>query len=370
MTSLHRPRRIFSDTESRQERHARRRAISQTHWAREHTINQPADFSDVAPADRMRLLQQYGDFSLAYSTAVQPLLKHYGDASGYIAYRQRLGVTIALGDPVVADQHRAAFLAGFIAKFRRPVFCQVSRCTAEVLNANHYRVNELGVDTSLPLAEYSLAGKEKEWLRYAANWVQRRGYRIVEADFNSIDVDRIEAISEAWRKTRTVKTKEVRFLNRPIVLEPEASVRRFFLQDAAGTMQAFVFFDPLFRHGKICGYVTSFKRRHPDAPPAAEQAIMKVAIERMKAEGVGEIRLGLSPFAGIEDRQFDRSWFTANLFRWLFSSKMINRWAYHLSGHAEYKRRFRGVEEQTYFACRTQFSGRPLAALIGLCGIA
>ena len=36
--------------------------------------------------------------------------------------------------------------------------------------------------------------------------------------------DQVEALSEAWRKTRTIKRKEVRFLNRPIVLADEPDV--------------------------------------------------------------------------------------------------------------------------------------------------
>jgi phosphatidylglycerol lysyltransferase len=370
--------------ETRRQRRKRRGPISQTYWAREQVLDN-VDASDVAAPVRNQLLHQYGHFSLAYSAAVQPLLNHFGDADGCIAYRQRYGITLALGDALVDDASRDELLLGFVKHFRNTVFCQISRSTAEVLSANGFYVNEMGVDTSLDLADYSLAGKQKEWLRYAYNWITRRDYQIIESDFDQVDVNRVEAISEAWRKTRTVKQKEVRFLNRPIVLEQEPGVRRFFLVDADQNLQAYVFLDPLYQDGKIVGYVTSFKRRHPDAPQYAEHAIMKYAIEKLKAEGVGRLNLGLSPCAWIDEGnvkdgdvesseinhpQFEKSWFTQFMFSKTYNSKILNRRVYNLVGHANYKRRFRGREEKVYFASRSKFGFRQFASLISLCGIA
>lgn len=359
---------ISSKSNAALSRRQRRRLVTQTRWASEQKLNQGAEAFPLA--ERRRLLEAYGNFTLAYSTAVQPLLKYFGDAAGYIAYRQRWGVTFVLGDPLVDESKRDHLLRAFVAEHPNPVFCQVSRSTAESLSGMGFLINEFGVDTQLLLDNYSLAGKENEWLRYASNWVHRRGYQIQEADFDTIDANEIEALSEAWRKTRTVKRKEVRFLNRPIVLEPEPDVRRFFLRNPAGKLEAFVFFDPLYSAGNVTGYVTSFKRRHPESTQYSEQAIMKSAIEQFKAEGVGEIRLGLSPLAWIGAPSFDESWFASKLFRTMFGSRLVNRYAYNLAGHAEYKRRFRGVEEQTYYACRSRVPLRSLVGLVGLCGIA
>jgi len=356
--------------ETKKQRRLRRRAVSQTQWAREQLARQTELNTPVEISQRMQLLQQYGNFSLAYSTAVQPLLKHFGSESGFIAYRQRWGVAFALGDPLTSQPQCGSLLDDFCDHFRYPVFCQISRSTAEILAQRGFYVNEFGVDTRLMLDQYTLAGKEKEWLRYAFNWVQRRGYRIVEADFDQIDAEEVEQVSEAWRQSRTVKRKEVRFLNRPILLENEKDVRKFYLIDADQRIAAYVYLDPIYQDGNLTGYVTAFKRRHPQATQYSEQAIMKGIIEQLKSEGVGELRLGLSPCAWIEDREFPSSWFTRKLFQATFGSSMVNRWSYNLQGHAEYKRRFRGLEEQTYFASRSKISLWELSALIGLCGIA
>ncbi len=340
---------------------------SQSHWAAE----QQATETGVNRELRMRLLQQHGNFTLAYSAAVQPLLQHHGDQHGFIAHRRRWGITCALGDAVCENSYRSTITREFVNKHQRPMFCQVSRSTAEILAELGYYINPMGIDTTLNLSDYTFGGKKKEWLRYAGNWIDRRGYEIREATYADITAASVEQISEAWRETRTVKQKEVRFLNRPIVLEDEPDVRKFFLIDPDGQPLAFVFLDPLYRDGNTVGYATAFKRRHPDAPQYAEQAIMKYVIEQLQCEAVGQLKLGLSPLASLESSTgFAASSTTDWLFRHTFDSRIINRRFYHLKGHADYKRRFHGSEEPCYLAMPTRFSPRRLAALLALCGIA
>jgi phosphatidylglycerol lysyltransferase len=261
-------------------------------------------------------------------------------------------------------------LQEFISQYQRPSFVQISAATALVLSKHDYRINEMGVDTTIDLTRYDFKGKHKEWLRYAENWTKRRGFKVAECSFNEVSDADVEAVSEAWRKTRTVKRKEVRFLNRPIVLNDEPNVRKFFLLDPDGQIVAFVFLDPLYRDGNIVGYVTSIKRRLPDSPIYSEQAIMKAIIEKLKQENVSMLKLGLSPCAWIGPSGFSESRWLRWLFQKSFNSTLINRRAYNMLGHANYKRRFRGTEEKVYIASPTGFYPRRLPALIALCGIA
>lgn len=343
--------------------------ISQSYWARE----QDEEHGSVelnARQKRLELIRQHGSFSLAYSTGVQPLLNYFECSNGFIAYRKRWGSTFALGDPVAPPEQIAEIVDDFSARHRRLSFCQIHEPVARLLSSRGYYVNEMGVDTTLFLPEYTFDGKHKEWLRYASNWTRKRGYQIIESDFVDGTSDEVEEVSEAWRKTRTVKRKEVRFLNRPIVLANEPDVRRFFLRAPNQQLLAFIFLDPIFQNGKTIGYVTSFKRRHPDAPLYAEHAIMKRIIEKLKEEGVSELRLGLSPMAEIEDQKFKYSRLTSRLLKSGFNSKWLNQRFYNVAGHAEYKRRFRGEEQKVYFASRSRTNLVSMLALIGLCGIA
>ena len=344
----------------------KRRDVTQTYWAAE----QDEVESAIKPEVRKRFIRQYGDFSLAYSTAVQPLLEYFGDERGYIAFRQRWGVTFALGDVVSSTEQTGPLIDAFLKAHQQVVFCQASEQLAKQLVERGFYANEMGADTTIDLPDYNFNGKEKEWLRYASNWCARRDYRIVEAGFDEVDPGLVEAVSEAWRKTRTVKQKEVRFLNRPIVLEDEPDVRKFFFFTPDDQLQAYIFLDPLYRDDQLVGFVTCIKRRHPDAPMYSEQAIMKHIIGKLKAQGVQELKLGLSPMAWIDDDQFKNSKMTSRLFKHCFGASWFNRYLYHLKGHADYKRRFRGREEKLYLCSQRGFSLYRLFALSGLCGVA
>lgn len=307
---------------------------------------------------------------MAFSTAFQPRLEYFGDEQGFIAYRRRWGVTFALGNVVASPEKTPGLIDGFVKQQKHVVFCQVSKTMAGHLNDRGFYVNEMGVDTIIDLADYTFAGKHKEWLRYAANWCNRRDYKIIEAGFDQIHPDQVEEVSESWRKTRTVKSKEVRFLNRPIVLEDEPNVRKFFFVSPEGKLLAFIFLDPLYRDGELVGFVTAFKRRHPEAPIYSEQAIMKHVIETLKNEGRQMLKLGLSPLAFVDDDEFNYSPMTKRIFNGSYNAKWVNRYFYHLNGHADYKRRFRGREEKVYFCSNRGLSIYRLFALVGLCGVA
>jgi lysylphosphatidylglycerol synthetase-like protein (DUF2156 family) len=319
--------------------------------------------------ERLDLVREHGDFSLAYATAVQKGLKYFGDERGYLAYDERLGYTFVLGDPVAAPRDRESLIREFVSEHRRVAFCQISPATAQIVQDCKFYLNEMGVESVVALPEFDFRGQEKKWLRTAEAWTSRRGYSIREGSADRVGLDQIESVSSAWRATR-VKRNEVRFLNRPCVLADEPGTRRFFFFDPEQRLLAFVFFDPIYRDGQRIGYVACSKRRHPDAPAYAEQAIMKHAIEVFQREGCEELRLGLSPLAEIEDREFRSSWFLHTAFRFAFASKLVNRLFYNVQGHAEYKRRFRGREEKVYFATQSQCDLVQLAALIKVCKIA
>jgi lysylphosphatidylglycerol synthetase-like protein (DUF2156 family) len=134
-------------------------------------------------------------------------------------------------------------------------------------------------------------------------------------------------------------------------------------------MLAVVFFDPLYSDRQLIGYAASSKRRHPDAPVYAEQAIMKHAIEVFQSEGCQELRFGLSPLAWIEDQEFRSSWLLGKLFRSGFSSRLINKSVYNVQGHAKYKRRYRGHEDKVYYATRTPLDLLQLIAAVKICKV-
>jgi lysylphosphatidylglycerol synthetase-like protein (DUF2156 family) len=53
----------------------------------------------------------------------------------------------------------------------------------------------------------------------------------------------------------------------------------------------------------------------------------------------------------------------------LHSAGWLNKYFYNFVGHTQYKSRFRGVEEKTYYATPSRFNSHRLLALASLCGI-
>jgi phosphatidylglycerol lysyltransferase len=315
---------------------------------------------------RLQTLRLYGKNTLSYATAVQSGLCHFANRDGYLAYQKKYGHTFVLGDPVASNDSLREIIDAFLDQHRNVTFCQIGEDVASILNERKYWVNELGVDSRLDLANYDFSGKEKERFRYAANWLARRNFEVCELELTQKVVSQVRELTESWMKTRTIR-KETAFLNRPLEQGFDPDGRRFFLRDPNGMIQAFVFFDPIYENDEVIGHVTTFKRRHPDAPSVAEQGICKLAIEQFKREGKQTVRLGLSPFAEVADDRFRYNWLLKKVFRYYFNAGWVNRYFFNLQGHAEFKRRFRGESEKTYFASPSWINDVRLFAMMRLC---
>lgn len=316
----------------------------------------------------LQLVRQHGTFTQAYSTAVQQGLEHFWHGECYLAYQKKWGVACVLADPVGPAELHEPLLRRFINEFRKTCFWQISQTTAEILQSLGFWINELGCDTRLELASYDFTGKKKERLRHATNWLTKHEFVVREGTFaDNVDVEEIRALSTAWQATRQTK-RTVRFFNRPIVFADEPDVRKFFLLAPDGRTAAFAFFDPIYRNGQVIGYSPSVKRRLPAAPLRSEEGILKTAIEQFQQEGVEQIMLGLSPLAGIEDCEFRAnplihfSW-SRGLNAW-----WVNRFFYNFRGHADFKRRFAGNEEQTYYASDCLFNDFRIIATLRMAG--
>ena len=157
------------------------------------------------------------------------------------------------------------------------------------------------------------------------------------------------------------------FLVRPLAFGEEPEVRKFYLRDPEGWIAAFVAFDPICEEGEVIGYSPAVKRRSPDAPTGAEEAITKFAIEQFRAEGMKTLRLGLLPLYEVQDSDFREAWLLKKVFQWLY--RYGDRWIYSFRGLADFKHRYRGSLSKVYFATPTRWNTRNLISLLRLCRI-
>jgi lysylphosphatidylglycerol synthetase-like protein (DUF2156 family) len=306
-----------------------------------------------SPNLRASLLRRYGSFTQAYAVAFQPGLQYFGDAHGLIAYRWVGRTAFVLADPLCAPEYSGQLIRRFVAKFKDACFMQVSRTTAETLLALGFMINEMGTEARIDLSTHTFAGRKSRTFRLAINRAEAKGYVTRECVAAEIGEAAMEAVSARWRRTRTIKSREIRFLNRPIVFDDEPDVRKFYTFDRDGRLIAMAFFDPVYEAGRVIGYLTAFRRHVPDADPLINYAITAQAIETFRAEGRKWLFLGLSPLADIEDKDFNRNWIVRRGFRFVYKNSLFNRYIFPLQGIAAHKREYSAETYQTYFAFNT-----------------
>jgi lysylphosphatidylglycerol synthetase-like protein (DUF2156 family) len=167
-----------------------------------------------------------------------------------------------------------------------------------------------------------------------------------------------------------VKNREMTFLTRPAILDDEVDVRKFFTFDRRGSLQAFAFFDPIYRAGEVVGYLSSAKRRLPEADSLVGYAILRQAIRTFQAEGKVILSLGLSPLCGVEDRELSSNRLVSFGFRAVYRSRLFNELIYPLQGFAAHKGSFCGSAEQTYCAFKRGLALSQLVKMPRACNLA
>jgi lysylphosphatidylglycerol synthetase-like protein (DUF2156 family) len=315
----------------------------------------------VTEEARLRALRQYGNFALAYSAAFQPGLNYFGSEEGFLAYKQVGGTAYVLSNPVTSIDCCEELVRNFLGTRSDVCFWQTSRSVAKILAKLGFYVNEMGTETQIELDGYGFEGPVKRNFRSAMNRAACRGYTIAERSVSSLDRKELQTVSERWRQTRGVKSREMTFLTRPAMLDDEVDVRKFFTFDCNGNLHAFAFFDPIYATGKVVGYLCSAKRRLPEADALVGYAMLYRAIRTFQDEGKATLSLGLSPLCCVEDRELSGNRLMSFAFRTLYHSRLFNEFIYPLKGFAKHKGAFRGSAEQTYCALKR---GRALSQLL------
>jgi len=309
----------------------------------------------IPPRVRIALLRQYGTPSQAYSAAFQEGLEHFGDERGFLAYKRVGGTALVLSDPLAPPNNIPDLISRFLNEHPDAGFWYLSPPVARILAARGFYVNAMGPDTWIDLPTYSFSGPKKKPLREAINRMTKHGFITRESTLAEVGIEKVRAVSDAWRRTRTIRHREVAFLNRPLVLAEERDVRRFFTFDRDGKLVAFGFFEPVYEGGKLIGYTSQHNRHLPEADTMVHFAIKRVAIEAFQKEGLKVVHLGLSPFADVafEEFGFHTHGMTREYFKWAYKSWLFNRFFYACKGLEAHKRVYRGLQAQNFYCFNT-----------------
>jgi lysylphosphatidylglycerol synthetase-like protein (DUF2156 family) len=306
--------------------------------------------TSISELARRALLEQHGRFPVAYSVAFQPDLLHFGDETGFLSYKIVGKTAFVLADPVAPRERHGALIDAFLARHQDVSFWQISHATAALLNERGFFVNAFGSETVVDLQTFSFKGPARRSFRTAVNRFATSGHSVREVSLAGDMAPKMRAVSDAWRRSKATKSRELRFLVRPVVLGDEAGARKFVLFNGQGEPEGFAFFDPVYEGGQVVGYLSATRRWLPGTDPLAGYLLMRIAIEAFQAEGVRELHLGLSPFHLIEDKEFNKNWVTRRAFRFFYTNDLTNRFLYPVRSLSQHKDIYGGEQRLVYVA--------------------
>ncbi len=323
-------------------------------------------------------LIKHGSHSPAYSSLQDGLEYFMIPGTGYIPYaRASSGMAFALSNPICSLDDYPALVGAFIERFPRVAFLHVTPEAAGRLAKLGFYMNEMGVETELCLRGFTYRGRYKESMRRMIRRAAEAGLHVCEYDGRPDMETELRKISDEWLSTKTVRDREFWFLVRRAVYEREPDVRKFVAMER-GRAVGFIFFDPMYRDGRVYGYLASALRTRHGAHRGTLALIMSRAIETFRSDGIEVLSLGLSPFCEVEDSSYRHSLLMKHIFRFLYER---GAGVYSFKGLSFFKARFGGglcegqmrdssvTRRKIYFAHRSRLPLRELYESSRLVGI-
>ncbi|MFF0435537.1 phosphatidylglycerol lysyltransferase domain-containing protein [Streptomyces sp. NPDC004327] len=221
---------------------------------------------------------------------------------GVVAYRRGRRHTVQFAGPFAAPADRDRLLEEFLRELAagpgRPPRLTVAQLRADDVaryEARGFRVNQIGTSYSIDLERFTVRGKALAKVRQNVSRARREGVVVAEEDSLAPQPE-LDAIDAAWLRAKGRHVKELDFLigERGGLAAP---LRRTFVARVEGRAVGYVTYSPAW--GGRPGYLYDLTRRSPAAPVGTVELVNLTALERFRAEGVGWLHLGLTPFAGL-----------------------------------------------------------------------
>jgi lysylphosphatidylglycerol synthetase-like protein (DUF2156 family) len=296
---------------------------------------------------------------MAFST-MQPDMEYFDISGvGYIAYVSYFGMKFVLSDPICDATNLEIILDTFVHHFPNALFAQVTKKVVDILHRKHgYYGTQFGSESTIPLSDWNLRGSKKQIIRTAVNQAKAQGVEIKEGPFD----EQAKTISESWIKTRKCKSNEIRFLIRPMLMDYKEGTRYFYAYHN-GRAVGFIFFDPLYRDGKVVAYVPNISRSCASFKQGLWYPMMVHAMEVFKAEDIEYVDMGLAPLM-LADEPEDQESKPLRLIQ-----RQIYAWGnslYNFKGLEFAKSRFQGQVAKSYCCHRNLLPGVAILAMFRL----
>jgi lysylphosphatidylglycerol synthetase-like protein (DUF2156 family) len=299
-------------------------------------------------------LTRHGGASLAYAT-LQEGMAYFIDETGYIAYTTVQHPVfspkprrITLSDPICAREDLPNLISHFLADNPRASFGVISEGCAEALHGMNFKVNCIGYEPEIPIQTYNTQGnwKELDLIKRARNEAKREGLLIREEE-GTLPRQELTDVSSKWIASKKINDREIWLYARRPVFDHEEDVRKFVAYDKEGRVVGFVFYDPMYRDGKVFGYSANISRCDEKRFGRLATAVHMVAIEKFRVEGKEVLNLLLAPFVKLDKGKYNDD-LGAKLF-FSLSARFGNN-IYNFNGLSFHKSKYRGVERPLYYA--------------------
>ena len=338
----------------------------------------------ASPRDRARLralLRSGGAGSISWM-ATWPGNRTWFSPDGRhaVAYREGAGVALAVGEPAGAEDGRLQAARDFAVSCADrglvPAFYAVEPAFAAALAPDGvpWAVVEVGEDTVIDPATFSMRGKHWADVRSSINRAERQGVRAVWTDWASLPLvtrSQIEAISEEWIADK--RLPELGFTLGGVEELRDREVRLMLAVDADDRVQGVTSWLPTWRDDELRGLTLDFMRRRPESMNGVMEFLIAAVIGTAQGMGLEFVSLSVAPLSGVGDQEDD-----GRLERLLAAIARSLEPVYGFSSLAAYKEKFRpehrpqvlahpdavSLPAITVAVARAHLPDRPLSAML------
>jgi phosphatidylglycerol lysyltransferase len=292
---------------------------------------------------------------------------------GYIAYspiKADNDRSLCLADPICSAQDLEQLVTMFSEKHKGAVFIHITNQTATILSKLGFLINEIGVETIIDVQKFNLVGGGKEFLRSQRNRAAKDGLVVKEQLCAEVPLELLQEISDHWMATKA-NHQELSFLVRPARFEDEPDVRKFFAY-RNNRLVGFNFFDPVYRDGRIIGYLDNIHRSTDECSYSISDCINLEAAQVFMLEGKETLSLGYSALHALNDAgEFSYSHGLKKALEYFYEHA---NFLYDFKGTAFHKSRYRPGTEgcrdiKVYCACPSPVPIFELDKVFKRCGI-
>jgi lysylphosphatidylglycerol synthetase-like protein (DUF2156 family) len=214
------------------------------------------------------------------------------------------GVALVLGDPVGGPDSGARAIAEFLdlcaARGWVPCFYGTPPRYLDAYREAGLLCLQIAEDTVIDLAGLDFRGRAWQDVRTALNKAEREGIRYEAYDGRDLPpaiLAQLRAISDAWTAEKGLPEMGFTLGTLAEVLDPQ--VRVAVAIDAAGVVQGFTTWLPIYEGGEVVGRTIDLMRRRPEGFRNVMEFLFARSAQAMRAEGCRCISLSSAPLARI-----------------------------------------------------------------------